>query len=219
MSRTCRRTLLDKALFENISLMKGKVLDIGGTKNNKRGNFRPVLDKVISWQYVNSNPDTQPDFCCDAAGIPAKDGSFDTIIMTELLEYVTDVQAVLNEAYRLLSPNGTCLVSVPFLNPVHGDSFIDRQRFTALKLKELSSTAGFGIVSIEPMGTLFSVIYDFLYVSFSYARTRPNALTAKLARQIIKPFKPLCLWLDSFSHDTKKYINTGYFVVLKKPNG
>jgi SAM-dependent methyltransferase len=217
MSRTCRRTLLDKALFENISLMKGKVLDIGGTKNNKRGNFRPVLDNVISWQYVNSNPDTQPDFCCDAAGIPAKDGSFDTIIMTELLEYVTDVQAVLNEAYRLLSPNGICLVSVPFLNPVHGDNFIDRQRFTALKLKELCSTAGFGIVSIEPMGALFSVVYDFLYVSLSYARTRPNTLILKIARKFLGLFKPLCLWLDSKSSNLKNYINTGYFLILKKP--
>jgi SAM-dependent methyltransferase len=217
MSLTCRRTLLDKALAANISLMKGKVLDIGGTKNNKRGNFNPPLNKVISWQYVNTNPQTQPDFCCDAANIPVGDGSFDTIIMTELLEYVQEPIMVLKEAFRLLKKEGMLIASVPFLNAVHGDNFADRQRFTQLKLQELSKNTGFEVVSIKPMGALFSVIYDFLYVSFSYTRTRPNAFAAKLARQILRPSKPLSLWLDRKMPNLANYINTGYFLILRKP--
>ncbi|MFA6174953.1 MAG: methyltransferase domain-containing protein [Phycisphaerae bacterium] len=217
MSLTCRRTLLDKALAANVSLMKGKVLDIGGTKNNKRGNFNPPLDKVVSWQYVNSNPLTVPDFCCDAASIPVGDVSFDTIIMTELLEYVQEPLMVLNEAFRLLKKEGMLIASVPFLNAVHGDDFADRQRFTKLKLQELCKNAGFEAVSVKPMGALFSVIYDFLHVSFSYARTRPNALAAKLVRQLLKPSKPLSLWLDSKMSNLTNYINTGYFLILRKP--
>ncbi len=216
MSRTCRRVLLDNALYKNIALIKGRVLDIGGVRKSKRGKFVPPLQAVQLWQYANINPQTQPDFCCDAACIPAADGSYDTIVMTELLEYVVDAQAVLTEAYRLLSPGGICLVSVPFMNPIHGDNHADRQRFTELKLRELCGLAGFNSVSIEPMGAIFSVIYDSLYVSFGYAGAGPDKTVWKTARKFLELFKPLCLWLDGKSRRIRNYINTGYFIVLRK---
>lgn len=213
---TCRRILLDRALEVAIPLMKGKVLDIGGVRDNKRSRFLPPLDKVDCWKYVNINPQTQPDYCCDAANIPAENGSFNTIVMTELLEYAAEPQTVLNEAYRLLASNGTCIISMPFLNPVHADNHADRQRFTELRLKELSIAAGFNLVSVEAMGSLFSVVYDFLHVSLGYARNQPNKLSLKIARKFLRLFRSVCLWTDSKSSNLKKYINTGYFITLRK---
>ena len=50
---TFRRMYLDEWLERSKPLMHGKVLDIGGKKDNKRGNFRPPIEKVSSWEYVN----------------------------------------------------------------------------------------------------------------------------------------------------------------------
>jgi len=69
------------------------------------------------------------------------------------------------------------------------------------------------------IASLFSTIYDFLHIGLGYARDKLQRLHLKISRRIIGLFKSYCLWADSFSHNTQKYINTGYFVVLKKANG
>ena len=68
--------------------MRGRVLDIGGRKIGKRGIFSPPLDRVDLWEYLNTDPLTKPDYCCNAEKIPLPDFSVDTVIMTELLEKV-----------------------------------------------------------------------------------------------------------------------------------
>ncbi len=55
---TCRRRLLDQALENAIPLMRGRVLDIGGKKKNRRGRFRPPLQHTESWEYLNADPET-----------------------------------------------------------------------------------------------------------------------------------------------------------------
>jgi len=63
---------------------------------------------------------------------------FDTVIASELLEHVLSPQAVLNEVYRVLKPNGKLVVTVPdeflgksHMNPEH------LRKFTAKRLRKL----------------------------------------------------------------------------------
>lgn len=213
---TCRRKLLDRFLENAVPLMSGKVLDIGGKRNNSRGAFRPPLQQVENWQYLNSDPRTQPDYCCDAAQIPLKDQSFDTVVMTEVLEYLENPETALAEIYRLLSQNGVCIISVPFLHPVHGDYQFDRQRWTSVKLGEVCCKVGFEGVSIEPMGSVWAVLHDVLHVSLGYSHPRANQMHIKILRKLLHWSTPLWEWLDAKTPVLKKYVNTGYFVVLKK---
>lgn len=213
--RTCRRRLLDKLLDNAADLMRGRVLDIGGTKQNK-GLFQPPTKQVTCWEYLNSNIDNQPDYCCDAAEIPLEKNSVDTVIMTEVLEYLDKPQQVLSEINRVLKIDGVCIISVPFLNPIHGDWQYDLQRWTAVKLEQACRKAGFTEIDIRPMGSIWSVMHDFLHVSFGYAHPKPNRFHVKVFRKLLHCCTPLFLWLDSKSERLKKYINTGYFIVLKK---
>ncbi len=51
---TFTRHYLDQFLMETNFF--GKVLDIGGKKENKRGKFVPPIEKVESWEYLNTDP-------------------------------------------------------------------------------------------------------------------------------------------------------------------
>jgi SAM-dependent methyltransferase len=216
---TCRRRLLDKALKDAATLMRGRVLDIGGKKYGKRGSFRPPLKQVTCWEYLNLDPDTQPDYCCDAAKIGLEDNSIDTVVMTEVLEYLASPADVLSEIYRLLKNDGTCILSVPFLHPVHGDDQLDRQRWTAVKLEQACRKAGFGEIKIEPMGSVWSVLHDILHVWLGYSRPNPDKIYLRALRKLLHTATPFFLWLDNKTGVSKKHINTGYFVILKKMTG
>ncbi len=216
---TCRRKLLDKALEEAIPFMRGRVLDIGGRKVRHRGCFRPPVHQVDSWEYLNLDSSTQPDYCCDAAQIPIDDGIVDTIVMTEVLEYLERPESVLTEIYRLLSQNGVCIISVPFLHPVHGDWQSDRYRWTSVRLEELFRGAGFKEISIQPMGSVWAVLHDVLHVSWGYSHPNPNRMHIKILRKLLHWSTPLFEWLDTKTSVSDKYVNTGYFVVLKKHVG
>jgi hypothetical protein len=53
---TFRRYYVDTLL--SATDFSGRVLDIGGKKEKKRGQFRPHLDQVEKWEYLNINPET-----------------------------------------------------------------------------------------------------------------------------------------------------------------
>jgi SAM-dependent methyltransferase len=193
--------------------MKGRVLDVGGKKIGRRGDFVPPLDQVESWKYLNTDEKSQPDYFCTAEDIPLEDASTDTVIMTEVLEYLPYPQKVFAEIYRILTDNGHVILSTPFLNPVHGDHWVDRARYTPVMLKEMIEEAGFKLKSLEPMGSTGAVIFDTLRVSFGYASASGNKLFLNTILRIFRPFFKL---IDYLTVGQKKYINTGYFMVLKK---
>jgi SAM-dependent methyltransferase len=210
---TFRRLLLDKALSEAESKMVGRVLDIGGKKENKRGNFRPPTRLTATWKYLNTDATTNPDFCCPAETIPTPPSSFDTVIMTEVLEYIQDPGLVLREIHRIMAPGAICVLTAPFLCPVHGDWEGDRQRFTEIKLRELAEAAGFAAESIAPMGGLGAVIYDLLYTSLGYAR--PEGKPADFRLRLLELAFPVFRLLDWATRKQRRFINTGYFVTLR----
>jgi SAM-dependent methyltransferase len=208
-----RRELLDQSLEKYKPLMTGRVMDIGGKKVKKRGSFTPPLKNVKSWEYLNSDDATNPDYSCNAENIPLRDGSINTVIMTEVLEYLPNPHKVFAEIHRILTDNGHVLVSTPFLNPVHGDHWADRARYTPVMLNEIIDSVGLNIKSIRPMGSVGAVLFDILRVTFGYAsekRAKP------IIYRILLCLRPLFKWIDINCSKQSKYINTGYFLVIVK---
>ena len=211
--RSFRRFYLDQCLDNYKHIMKGRVLDIGGRKIGKRGTFRPPVEDVTSWEYVNTDLSTKPDYCCDAKAISLPDETADTVIMTELLEYLPEPTKVLSEIHRLLKKGGHVLISTPFLNPIHGDYWVDRTRYTSIKLREITEEAGFQVATIEKMGSVGAVIYDVLKVACGYAASDNNY---SRWNRLLERCRGFFSWLDKKTVKQKKYINTGYFLVMRK---
>jgi len=208
---TLRRYYLDNRLAK--CNYYGQVLDIGGKKINKRGLFHPPTNNVESWQYVNIDMSTNPDYLCPADAIDVQDMSFDIVILTEVLEHLENPEKVLQEAYRILKKHGKIIISMPFLYPIHGDPD-DFQRWTPSKIKQVLRQNNFLIDSLEPMGGLFSVYYDLLRTATGMASKNRKAIKNRILMKFIFPFlAQLAKKLDRHFEYKMFWITTGYFVV------
>ena len=156
-----RRYFVDEFHFRHVPALPpgSRVLDLGGNKIRKRGQF-DIERYDLHVVYANLSTAKRPDVQADAGYIPFQDGCFDAVICSELLEHVSDPRVVLGEVYRVLRQGGTLLICVPFLYRIHSDPH-DFGRYTdhfwLCMLKEI----GFHEIVIERQGLFFSVLADF----------------------------------------------------------
>ena len=162
MHYSISRYFVDEFLLQNINLFKKNslILDLGGMKNNKRGQFNIESFPFII-KYLNIDPKTKPDFLDDAENIPVKNDYFDGIICSQLLEHVINPKKILKEAYRILKPSKPLLVTVPFLFRIHPDPN-DYARYTDQYWEETFKEIGFENIKIKRLGTYFSVLADMI---------------------------------------------------------
>jgi len=207
LSISARRHFVDNFFFSKSGFIKGKIIDIGGKKTNKRGLFD--IDKISpNVIYVNLEKKDNPDVIADARNIPLPDNSFDTVIMGELLEHVFDPAVVLKEAHRLLKPNGIILITVPFMVGVHGDPH-DFGRYTTTFWEKLAEIIGFDVTEIEQHGNMFAVIALMVQHMFR----AKNISWRPIQNTIIS----MLMWLDKKTQNPLLTAwTTGYGIILKK---
>ncbi len=157
-----RRSYVDEFYFRHIPtlLENSHVLDLGGTKTQKRGQF-DIERYNLRVLYANLLTDKHPDVQCDAASIPFKTGCFDTVICSEVLELVPDPLKVLQEIYRILKSRGVVLICVPFLYRIQGHPY-DYGRYTDSWWEKHLIHIGFTEIRIEWQGFFASVLTDML---------------------------------------------------------
>lgn len=128
-----------------LGLRDGKALDYGcGT-----GPYRDLLPAGVAYSGADlpGNPAADLRIAPDGA-VPAPDGSFDVVLSTQVLEHVAEPDAYLREAFRLLRPGGTLLLSTHGLWVYHRDP-VDYWRWTAEGLRLIARRAGFDVVHLE----------------------------------------------------------------------
>ena len=95
----------------------GLALDLGGGA----GELSSALGG-LGYQYVNLDPAARGAGAVagDAQGTPFRTGAFSLVVSSDSLEHIADPRAALREVRRLLAPEGSFIVWVPFLHPFHG---------------------------------------------------------------------------------------------------
>ena len=157
--------------------------------------------------------------------MPIKDGIFDAVLCTQVLEHLEWPRESVKDMYRVLKPGGKLYMTVPMTHPQHQPPY-DFFRYTSYGLESICRHAGFQDIKITPFGGLWvrwayelprglSIFPGTGLRSGNFSMTGVAFLPGKLAAQgIIRILQNLFLWLDRF--DQKKDDPFGWSCVATK---
>jgi len=155
-----RRSILAFVRGVADSLPSGAVvLDVGAGKAPYRELFAHCDYRTTDWEHSVHGLDV--DFIAPADALPLEDEAVDAVLLTQVLEHVSDPSAVLSETARVLRGGGGAFLSVPFVWELHELPF-DFWRFTPSSLEQLLTGAGFVDTVIEPRNDCFTTIAQLL---------------------------------------------------------
>lgn len=148
------------------------VLDLGGHKANKRGNF-DINRHPVQVIYSNLTTTKQPDIQSDALANPFPANVFDYVICAELLEHVPQPVSILSEVHRVLKPEGKLIITVPFMFHIHADPY-DYGRYTEFFWQENLQKLGFKDIRITKHGVYWSVLAEMIRL-WAYDRAKKQS--------------------------------------------
>jgi len=157
--------------------LQGWVLDVGC--GDKPYESWVDSDRVTRYVGVDISPDSRADVVAGAGGWPFADASFDATVFTQVLEHVSERDALIGEMVRVLKPGGRVLLTVPFLYPAHGLPH-DHARFTLQGVQALLVAHGLRIDEAITAGgggtTLVTLLLTWI----------ENNLNCSLVRRLLK---------------------------------
>lgn len=164
--------------------MSGTVLDVGCGHQP----YRSLVEQCGAAYVGLDLPPTRyrsPDLVWDGTAMPARGGSFEAVLATELLEHVPDPMPLLREVRRVLRPGGRLHFTVPYLWPLH-DVPDDQYRYTPFALERVLRAAGFDDVEIRSTGGWDASLAQLLGL---WARRRP--MSRRLRRPVSIALTPI----------------------------
>ena len=140
---------------------RGRLLDLGCGKVPLYEMYRPGITSAVCVDWPSSyHGQTHVDVACDLnQPIPFASHTFDTIVVSDVMEHLFDYETVWSEMARLMRPSGKLILGVPFLYWLHEDPY-DFFRPTEFALRRYCEQHGFRVVVLEPYGGALDVIFD-----------------------------------------------------------
>jgi SAM-dependent methyltransferase len=137
-------------------------LDLGCGRAPLLGYYSEFVEKatLVDWENsLHKNP--LLDLVADLnEPLQLDDETFDTVILSDVLEHIAEPQNLLSEISRTLKSNGgVLLLNVPFFYPIHEEPF-DFHRYTRFSLERMCAAAGLTVVEISPIGGLPEILID-----------------------------------------------------------
>lgn len=192
----------DKSLLEQICGLctSGSVLDIGCGDQAARMKLNPGC-RYIGLDYYETAKywyGTRPQVYGDAHSLPFKDETVDTILLLDVLEHLETAEQCLAEVSRVLRSQGSVVIQVPFIYPLH-DRPRDFQRWSTYGLRSLCEKNGFSVEHESYYGTppetaalIFNIAFSKIILN-SINNKNPFALVIFLAPFLI-PFVNILAW-------------------------
>jgi SAM-dependent methyltransferase len=171
-------SLLIRALENVAPQARGRLLDVGcGNKPYERI-FRPHVSEYLGIEREAAFNATaanlggsRPDYFYDGDRLPFADHTFDTILSVQVLEHTARPRELMAEMARVLKKNGAMILAAPFSFRLHEEP-MDFFRYTPYGLRELCNEAGLTVITVEQIGSLWSLVGHKLnsYLALNIAR-------------------------------------------------
>ncbi len=195
---------------------RGRLIDLGCGKVPLYGCYRSLVDEVtcVDWpQSVHSGGhlDLEADL---SQPLPFADASFDTLILSDVLEHVPTPDALWSEMARLLAPGGHVLLNTPFLYGVH-EAPHDYGRYTEFALRRFALQAGLEVPLLLPIGGTLHVLADLLAKHLAHLPAVGSALAS--AVQGLVALLDRSRFGQRVSARTGPRFPLGYFMVAHRP--
>lgn len=139
----------------------GRLIDLGCGNAPLAGIYRSLVKEFIWVDWPNSPYQIfQLDFEVDLNGdLPFDNNSFDTILLSDVIEHIAQPDHLFSEMVRILRPGGIIILGVPFFYYLHEEPY-DYQRFTKFGLEALGNKHSVRAINIEEVGGAFDVWSD-----------------------------------------------------------
>lgn len=190
----------------------GRLVDMGCGHVPYYEMYRPFVQDTICVDWANSVHRNELLDCKTDLNnpLPFAPESFDTVLLTDVLEHISRPAELISEIQRILSPSGKVILAVPFLYWLHEQPY-DFFRYTEFALRELCEEAGLRILSLVPYGGAPEILVDITAKCLAPRVPSLCRIYMALASTVLKtrPFR-------SISHKTAKLFPLGYVVVASK---
>lgn len=176
----------DRWLEKHKHMYGSTIYDLGCGESPYKEWFLNFADSYIGVDWSDSFHDLNSDIQTDLnKALPIENEVADTVISISVIEHLHNPQSMLNEAFRILKPEGTFIAQVPWQWGVHEAPF-DFYRYTPYALRRILSSAGFVDINIEAQSGCFTML-----------AMKINYLSSRLLRgpKIIKGIIKLPLYL------------------------
>lgn len=194
---------------------RGKLLDLGCGKVPLYTTYREFVTENICVDWANTaHKNEYLDFELDLTQpLPFPDQTFDTILLSDVLEHIPVPEQLWHEMARLLTPQGKIILNVPFFYWLHEMPF-DYYRYTEFALRRFVDLAGLTLIHLAPIGGVPEVMTD-IFAKTVAPLPGLGGVLATLAQGITTGFIRTGIG-KKVSAKTARRFPLGYFLIAEK---
>jgi SAM-dependent methyltransferase len=181
-----------RAMERSREFARGNLLDIGCGNKPYLEQFQSRVSSYIGIEMPGTQSNSEVvDAYASALALPFASNSFDTVLTNEVLEHVPEPQRLLEEAYRVLKPQGYLILTAALTWGPHEVPH-DFYRYTEFGLRYLAAQAGFAVEKIERTTGLWATFGQrasaFVYYHHGWKRNamfKASAVAVSMVLQMI----------------------------------
>lgn len=197
---------------------KGKLADIGCGTKPYENIFLPFVESYFGIDHqptaaANYKELTRADLFVDCLNTGLADGSFDTLLSTQVMEHIYETGKYIKECNRLLKSKGTGIFTVPMSWRCHGEPY-DYYRFTRYALEKLFKENGFEILELTELEGPFASVAQHLIIDLHNRPVRNNAFFKYIFHVLFSVMNFIVLKLGN--HPSKGGLCLNYLLVVRK---
>ncbi len=190
---------------------RGRLVDLGAGSAPLYGVYRELVDTVtcVDWPesaHLGEHIDVYADL---DSRLPLNADSYDTVLLTDVLEHVYRPHQLLREIARILSPGGKLLLAVPFFYWIH-EAPHDYARYTGFMLRRLCDDSGLSVQLLEETGGSPEIVLDMLGKHFARSDLL-GEVHARVAQWVLR-----LPGVGSVSRYSARWFPQGYVLVAQK---